>query len=73
VKRRGAVESRNDTARSGAGQTAGGDHTTGFDTTARDAATGGAQVMATDAGDEAFVGCAGATRSVTSAGDAKPP
>jgi hypothetical protein len=29
--------------------------------------------MATEAGDEAFVGHAGATRSVTSAGDAKPP
>ena len=73
VKRRGAIDSKVDMERSGAGQTIGGDQTTGLDTTARDAATGGAQVMATDAGDEAFVGCAGATRSVTSVGDAKPP
>src|SRR6478735_6904336 len=67
VKRRGAIDSKVDMERSGAGQTIGGDHTTGFDTTARDTATGGAHVMATDAGDAAFVGHAGATRSVTSA------
>ena len=74
VKGRGAIDSEVDMERSGAGQTTGGDHTAGLDTMARKAATdGGAQAGGTGAGDDAFVGHAGATRSVTSAGDAKPP
>ena len=73
VKRRGAIDSKVDMERSGAGQTIGGDQTTGFDTTARDTATGGAHVGDADDAGDWFVGCAGATRSVTSVGDAKPP
>lgn len=72
VTRLGAIDSNNDTARSGAGQTTGGDHTAGVDTTARDAATGGAHVGETAAGDDEFTGRGEGTPSTTLACDAKP-
>ena len=73
MTRCGAIDNKSDTARSGAGQTTGGDHNAGFDTTARAAVTGAAHVVETEAGVVDFVGRAGRTRSTTSADGAKPP